>query len=169
MSDEIIGNHVEIWKPVPSSNGRYSASDLGRIRTHSDRWGRDRILKSRVGRKGYCFAGHDTCVHSAVAEAFLGSKPEGKQINHINGDKTDNRPENLEYVTCLENIRHCWANGLHGGHQGERSGKAKLTENDVWEIRASYPFESMGSIARRHKVSIQNISMIVNRKTWTHI
>src|SRR3990167_11158931 len=45
-------------------------------------------------------------VHRLVADAFLGSRPPGHQINHKNGNKTDNRAENLEWVTRNENQLH---------------------------------------------------------------
>lgn len=44
-------------------------------------------------------------VHVIIARAFLGEKPEGYQVDHINGDKADNRPENLRYVTQKQNLR----------------------------------------------------------------
>lgn len=51
-------------------------------------------------------------VHRLVAAAFLGESEEGHVVNHKNGDRFDNRVENLEYVTQGENVKHAWDNGL---------------------------------------------------------
>ena len=80
-----------------------------------------RILKPSPDRSGYmtvclCKDGrnHPRRVHRLVAEAFL-EQPSEKayQVNHINGDKTDNRLRNLEYVTPSQNMYHSYANGLN--------------------------------------------------------
>lgn len=50
-------------------------------------------------------------VHSLVAECFIGPRPEGLQIDHIDGNRANNHKDNLEYVTPKENIQRAWANG----------------------------------------------------------
>lgn len=52
-------------------------------------------------------------VHHLVAEATLGPRPEGLVVNHIDGNRTNNRPENLEYITQAENIQHSIRIGTH--------------------------------------------------------
>ncbi len=51
-------------------------------------------------------------VHSLVAQYFIGPRPEGYQVNHIDGNKTNNHYSNLEYVTPMQNIRHSVETGL---------------------------------------------------------
>lgn len=174
----------ETWRPVPGAEGYYSVSNLGRIRSEpiQTSWvgrQRGRILKCLRDTKGYlqfcaCLPGnhHKTIkVHRAVAMAFLGPRPTGYQINHKSGDKRDNSVNNLEYVTCRENIRHCWQTGLHGTRhcRGEANWRAKLTAEDVQVIRRLHPDVSMSQLAILYGVTKENISSIVRRKTWRHV
>ena len=111
---------MEQWLNVVSHEGkyatRYQVSDLGRVRAHPDAkikgMKAGRVLYQSTDDGGYrqVFLWLDRKqttfkVHRLVADAFIGERS-GKQINHISGDKTDNRLENLELVTALENIRH---------------------------------------------------------------
>ena len=111
----------EIWKPIAGFEGRYEVSSLGRVRSLVDNKGRKRIKirKTRLTKSGYLYLNlwikckmHTKVVHKLVAEAFL-DKPDNAQcINHINGVKTDNRVENLEWCTFSENSLHAIRTGL---------------------------------------------------------
>lgn len=117
----------EEWRAIPGYS-HYSASSLGRIRreTASPRAVAGYIKRlSNDGRYGitrlYADSGmlHSRRVHILVALAWLGVKPTPEhEVNHINGDKLDNRPENLEYVTSYENEMHAKRHGLKAS--GER-------------------------------------------------
>lgn len=173
----------ETWRPIPGTDGLYSASSGGRVRSEplagAKGRRRGRVLTPRVDRKGYlvfrvCLqAGVQwtTRVHQVIAAAFIGPRLDGMQVNHKDGDKKNNRPENLEYVTCGENIRHCWNNGLHGvAHcQGEANNKAKLTADDVRAIRAIHPAKSLMELSQMFGVTKQAVWHIVHRKTWAHV
>jgi hypothetical protein len=110
---------MEIWKEVPNTNGDYQISSLGRIK--SKKYGDWKILNPHTesnGYKGVKIRYENTekrktvLVHWLVARAFI-RKPEGKcEINHIDGNKTNNKVENLEWVTSKENIEHAVKNGL---------------------------------------------------------
>jgi hypothetical protein len=103
-----------------------------------------------------------------VAEAFLGPKPAGRTVNHKNGEKTDNRPENLEYVTRSENQHHAYETGLQG--RGQKHGRAKLTNEQVREIRRRFDNgENRTRMGKEFGVSQGLISQIGNRRIWKHI
>ncbi len=114
---------TEQWRAVPGSEGLYSVSTEGRIRSQFN--GRERILRCCRDSKGYPQFAMSLPdgrvlrikVHRAVALAFLGPRPPGAQINHISGDKNDNSVGNLEYVTCRRNVRHAWEKGLRTPEQ----------------------------------------------------
>jgi hypothetical protein len=98
----------EIWKPIPGYEGLYEVSNEGRIKTLRNK----RILKPNINSTGYeqvCFCvngeAHTVQVHRIVAGVFC-EKPAGKNIvDHINAIPTDNRAENLRWVTQKENVR----------------------------------------------------------------
>ncbi len=161
-----------------------SVSNMGRVRSEplperTTGRQRGRILTPSLNRKGYrwfriCIPGRrprSSTVHRAVAAAFLGVRSPDVQVNHKNGDKSDNRLENLEYVTCRENIQHCWRMGLHGTEhcRGEANPHAKLTAKDVKAIRELYPELSLSKLAARYSVTKANVSQIVRRNTWKHV
>ena len=121
----------ESWQPVPGYEGLYEVSDQGRVRSldrsveRKNRWGSitTHRIKGRVLRPGVT-----TChrfyvnlsknntpwvvpVHKLVALAFIGPRPEGHDIDHVNGDFRDNRLLNLEYVTHQENQKRAYDMG----------------------------------------------------------
>jgi len=164
----------EEWRPIPGWAGLYEASTYGRIR----RLNRDpkvrpfKILKLQRQWHGYQLVGMSKdnvsktfAVHVIVAAAFIGPRPDGLEINHIDGDKTNNRPGNLEYVTRRENLAHADTRGLT--RRGILNGKAKLTEDDVRAIRASA--ETQATLARRYGVVQGIISSVKLRRTWKHV
>lgn len=107
----------EYWRTIPSFPV-YSASNLGRIRNE----GTGRIMHTYLNTRGYPSLSLrkdnkqiQQSVHRLVAEAFLGGLHPGLDVNHIDGDKTNNCVENLEWCTRLENVRHAVRTGLRPG------------------------------------------------------
>jgi len=115
---------LEKWKPVVGIAG-YEVSDQGRVR------GPRRILKLLAySRRGtpYLWAvmrlrGKNRRAHVGrlVAEAFISPRPEGMQVNHKDGNKKNNTPANLEWVTPKENVRHSFEIGLRRVQWGKNN------------------------------------------------
>jgi hypothetical protein len=172
---------AEEWRAV-STDG-YEVSSRGRVRSVDREVAfkdgriaryRGRVLRQWINCRGYCVAcigaGTRKTVHALVAEAFIGSRPDGLVINHKDGNKTNNTPINLEYITNLENIRHANRIGLARNPKGERNGRSKLTCEMVSEIRLK---RQSGVVLRvladQYGVTLQVIHAIVKRKTWNHV
>lgn len=105
---------IEEWKAVPRYEGLYKVSNMGRVIGLK----RNRILKSAPNEKGYqmvtlCKDGRMRTfkVHKLVAETFIGKK-DGFEVNHIDGDKSNNQVNNLEYCSHSENVKHAIKTGL---------------------------------------------------------
>lgn len=177
------GIPVEEWRPVVGWEGWYEVSDLGRVRSleRVTRFGTGtRVVGNRILNPGkthgypsiLLYAGPGKrklgLVHRLVLEVFVGPCPAGMQACHKNDIGTDNRIENLRWDTPQRNIDDRCANG--GTARGERSGVAKLCEEDVREIRRAYAEgESQSSIGRRFGVGQNHVSRIVLGESWRHV
>lgn len=112
------GEHIELWKDIEGFEG-YQVSNQGNVR--SLKKGKEpKILKPYKNSTGYLYINlyknnkmYAKRVHKLVAEAFIPNTTEGKtEVNHINGNKTDNRLINLEFVSPSENKKHAYETGL---------------------------------------------------------
>lgn len=163
---------MEVWKPI--ENWPYEVSDLGRVRrarAGTSTWA-GRILTPRVEPGGYLTVRLSDCdrcqnqkIHRLVLIAFAGPPPPGHEVNHLDGDKTNNRWPNLEWVTKQQNHRHATIHGLKA--RGERTASAKLTQLQVRQIRvlgsAGY---SHGVLANHFGVSRTTVGNILHWHTW---
>jgi hypothetical protein len=124
------------WRPVPGTEGRVEVSSRGRVRLReADGWVALRRYPYGPGYLGVYFEGRGHYVHELVALAFLGPRPLGYEIDHVDGRRRNNRAEKLEYVTPGENQRRAYALGLRTD-RGEAHHLARLTEADVRLIRS---------------------------------
>lgn len=168
---------AEHWRPVPGFGG-YEVSDLGRVRSWlvpGCVWAsrkEPRVLKLGSGRGGYSRVGlcrrgkrHPRSVHQLVMEAFVGPCPDGQEVAHRNGVRTDNRLANLRYATRPNNNAD---RILHGTTpRGERNPRNHLAEDQVREIRARLVQGARrAQLAEDYGVSYSAIKHIANRTSW---
>lgn len=103
-----------------------------------------------------------------VCRAFHGPPKHGQEVNHKNGRKNDDRASNLEWVTRSENCRH--RSRVLGKSRGELHGRAKLTEQDVREIRRRLARgDTKVSIADNFGITPQLVRKIQRHLVWTHV
>lgn len=109
-------------------------------------------------------------VHRMVLETFVGPCPEGSEACHRNGDKTDNRPENLRWDTHAANMADLMKHGGHRAPKGEAHLSAKLSAADVRVIRQRIEAgENKSAIAREYGVAPQTIHKIAAGLTWRSV
>lgn len=166
---------AEVWKPVVGYEGVYEVSNRGSVRriyrTHKPNRGMTGIRKPTMNHKGYLSVAltmngieKKAWIHRSVLWAHVGPPPSSKhQCNHKNGIKTDNRVENLEWVTPSENVAHSFA--VFGRKtvnlRGEKHGSAKLTDADVRIIAERYVKRGASrSLAEEYGVSRNTIWLI---------
>jgi len=173
----------EEWRTIAGWEDRYEVSSFGRVRRITGGKGAviGRILKTSncagktirggayhtlyLSRPGH--AQVPKYVHRLVALAFLPSQPDGHQLNHKDGDKSNNRADNLEWVTPSQNIQHAIHRGLFP--VGEESTSAKLTnaQSDAIKHRHSAG-ETQLSIAHSFGISQSQVSRIVSGRQRHH-
>lgn len=133
MADTKLRQYAEVWKYIEGCEGRYQVSNMGRVRsvdhyvTHrhgGPRLVKGRILKPMPNNCGYMQVAirrngrtERPTVHRLVMEAFNPIPPDTRlETNHVDGNKANNRLDNLEIVTHQENIQHGYDTGLITPH-----------------------------------------------------
>lgn len=173
-----MARYTEVWKPVVGFEGSYEVSSHGRVRS-LDRQVWHRPTLSRVGhshiRKGKLLAsgamneqghlsvaigrGNSQCVHTLVAAAFIGPRPEGLDVCHRDGTGGNNVLDNLYYGTRSQNNRDV------SSHD-----RRKLTVAQVHEVRRrSAAGETGRSLAKEFGVCETNMSYVLRREYYAHV
>lgn len=168
---------MEEWRDIPSAPF-YQASSLGRIRRSRSATGTKagRVRRLHVRASGYVDINlshgnvhQNRTVHSLVCEAFHGPAPSSEhEVSHGNGDRSDNRPENLSWKTHLENEAEKVTHGTIP--VGQDHYNSKISEEMVREIRLRFSNgERPAPIARNLSLKIKHVCKIISRQIWTHI
>jgi hypothetical protein len=175
----------EIWLPIIGYEGLYEVSNLGRVKSLPKTWmcclnclryKGETIMKQCNVSEGYSGVSLQCnsikklhLVHRIVAEAWVDNTLHKLQVNHKDGDKKNNRADNLEWVTHVENVSHACKSNLM--LIGEMHPMAKLNNSDILDIRLSLKNGSMSKkeLAIKYNVGEANISVIARRVNWKHI
>ena len=157
-------NLFEEWKDIKGYEGKYQISNMGRVKSLKReawaKWGikiiKERIKKTSI-KNGYTAItlnnnGIKTFrIHQLVATYFIENTDKKQQVNHINGIKTDNRADNLEWVTPSENIKHAYKLGLKKPNYINNNNR-KVYEIDV-NNNILKKFSSISQAERFYKIN----------------
>lgn len=174
----------EVWNDIPGFEGFYSASSIGRIRsedrvisTYSQKARRSTVQRRKGVVLATCItpAGYESVtlslegyattkrVNILVCEAFHGKKKNGMQVRHLDGNKLNNRQENLKWGTAKENQKDRVRHGTD--IRGEDVVTSKLTVPDVIEVLESRTYsEYVGK-----PISRTQYYRIKKGESWAHI
>ena len=181
LNDTFLAEQAtEVWKDIPSLDGVYQASSLGRVRS-MDRTviresdgailkRRGKLLPGAIKSTGYiggtlCYPEKSLLFHRLVAEAFLANPNNLPQVNHKNGIKTDNKVTNLEWVSVQKNCLH--STRVLGKKRLEDHNLAKLKESDIDDLKLlRFYGASYAEIGRAYGVHEDTIAHAVKGVTW---
>ena len=164
---------TEVIKEIKGYEGRYTISNLGIVRSiltnkilnpGTTKFGYKRInLRDKNNKDKSYF------VHRLVAMNFLPNPNNYPEVNHIDCDRTNNRLDNLEWVTKEQNIKHSFLYG-NKSNKGRKNPNAKLIEEDIIAIRALNKTKrfSNNEIAKLFHISSSSVDNIINNITWSN-
>ena len=171
----------EIWLPVPGHEKRYEVSSLGRVRSLDTmvphKLNGRTFYHKKTGKilKQYCHRGYmyvnfgygaknRHLVHRVVCGAFWGDG-DGLEVNHKDFNRSNNKVQNLEWVSRRENLRHNLYSGRHN--------KAKLTKaqadqlrTDVATRKSHIPKIKVKDIAKKYGISYAALKAIIRGESW---
>lgn len=166
---------MEIWKDIKGHEGSYQVSNAGKVRsvlrTVKSRHGK-RVADGMMIRPFVCHGYYRVklrkdslqykfYVHRLVAEAFVSNPHKKPIINHINGIKSDNRIENLEWVTNSENIRHAYDTGLRNPNRPYR----RFNNEQIIQIRLLANSMGLKLVASKFNTTPKDIRGILKRSS----
>jgi len=143
---------------------RHSRGVWRRANLHGDRHGYSVVKVRESGQN------RNLLVHTAILSAFVGPRPSGGVCRHLDGNRSNNRLENLCWGTVRENYADAVCHGT--AMVGSLQSQSKLTEDEVREIRRrakSGPYGVQQELAREFGVSHTVISHVVSGKAWCHV
>jgi hypothetical protein len=169
---------AETWRPVIGYDGVYEVSDFGRVKRIAPAYcnaSQVRIMRPwlitgypavELYRSG---KGKTHMVHRLVAAAFLGICPPRHEVNHLDGNRSNPALPNLEYTTHAGNLLHAFATGLQRRRLGEENHSAKITADDVREIRRLRGDVLQRDLATRFGITVHQVCAIQRGRSWSHI
>lgn len=138
--------------------------------------------KVRINNRGYCALtfseknkSYGYTLHEIIAFKAYGDKIIDLQINHLDGNKTNNHPTNLEVTNAFGNMKHAYDMGLLNKtgvfKKGQEHPLTQLTDNDVIEMRKLYAETKLNSveIAKKYGISHSNAMGIIKGNLWNHV
>lgn len=183
MSKEELLN--EEWRDVSGYEGMYQVSNLGRLKS-LERYVRHSannislkkehifnvgisnksliaILSKEGTSKGYL-------IYRLVAKAFIPNPENKPEVNHIDGNRMNNKVTNLEWATRSENEKHAYDTGLYVSRKGENHPMSKITRNDILKMYDLFNAgNSKKQIAEIFNISYSHVCRIFKGSTWKHL
>lgn len=154
----------EKWESIENYNGKYEVSNMGRVKSLCDKNGRKRelILTPRISKNGYLYVnlwGNSKSktykIHRLVAEKFCAKNDNPQCVNHINGVKTDNRAENLEWCSYSYNTKHALQNGLMKATIGEKDGMYGVHGKDHPSSKPLLQYDLQGNFIKEWENAVE--------------
>jgi len=159
-------------KPVVGYEKYFSVTEDGKIYSHRT----NKFLKLHIdNNNNVCFASKiggrngvsiRLTVHRCVAQAYIDNPDNKPEVNHKDGNRTNNNVSNLEWATRSENIQHAYNTGLKFAAKGTKNANSKLSDKDVQEIRQNIEKLTIRELAVKYGAHHSTISRCVTNKRY---
>ena len=175
----------EVWKEIKNYEGYYEVSNFGRFRsmdrviTYSDgrtRFYKGEIIEGTIGRDGYIDVKlskdgitKTRKLHRLIAQTFIPIENDNNlEVNHIDYNRTNNKIDNLEWVTHIDNVHHSSKEGHYKGiTEGCKNGRANYTEEEIKYMRKLY--DEGNSVMDIIKILFPNLNYKERKNKWSRI
>ena len=151
-----------VWSYPKDCKNHFTKGRYLKIKSKSNGYHRVVLAKDRKYTNKY--------IHRLVAQAFITNLENKPEINHINCIKTDNRIENLEWVTCKENMKHARENNLYLGSVLELRSRGRLTKGNILKIRNKMNNNNKyKDVAREYGISMSTVNHIKHKRIYSYV